>query len=89
MPTAEFSPFWDLEMLIGTSNTYQGSKDFSFKIHLNSLLSVLVPLFLLCFSPLPVSSHGHILSPVSPYLPGLLTGICVRAEFPKNLLGVL
>lgn len=55
-------------MLIGTSNTYQGSKDFSFKIRLNSLLSVFVTLFLLRFSSLPVSSHGHILSPLSPSL---------------------
>lgn len=56
-------------MLIGTSNTYQGSKDFSFKTHLNSLLSVFVTLFLLWFSSLPVSSHGHILSPLLPSLP--------------------
>lgn len=43
-------------MLTGTSNTYQGSKDFSFKIHLNPLLSVFITLFLLCLSSLPLSS---------------------------------
>lgn len=69
-------------MLTGPSNTDQGSKDFSFKIHLNPLLSVFITLFLLCLSSLPLRSWTYFFSSL-PYLPRFIDWHqCKELSFP-------